>query len=63
MIIRNEILCVNCGDVITSEHTHDYKACECGRVSVDGGKSYLKRCGDPEDYLDLSVVTDGDGVA
>lgn len=39
----NKIRCKHCGDIIESTYTHDFKFCSCGKVSVDGGKSYLKR--------------------
>ena len=39
----NKIKCKHCGDIIESTYTHDFKFCSCGKVSVDGGKSYLKR--------------------
>lgn len=42
-IIVNKIKCNSCGEIIESTHRHDYKTCKCGRVSVDGGHSYLKR--------------------
>ena len=51
----NRIRCRKCKDVITSEYTHDFKTCSCGAVSVDGGKSYLKRSAmSPDDYDELS---------
>lgn len=54
-IIRNMIKCNYCGDVIESVTTHDFKTCSCGRVSVDGGKSYFKRLFQKtNDYTDLS---------
>ena len=60
MITYNAIKCVHCGEVIESRHRHDYVTCKCGKVSVDGGKSYLKRCYDKvSDYIDLSVVVSG----
>jgi hypothetical protein len=38
-------------------HRHDFVTCKCGRVSVDGGKDYLKRSfTDPIDYTELSEV-------
>lgn len=54
MIIRNIIKCKKCGDIIESKFTHDFVTCSCGACSVDGGKSYLKRCGNPMDWEDLS---------
>ena len=44
-------------DIIESVHRHDFKSCFCGRVSVDGGKDYLRRCftESPEkDYTELT---------
>ena len=37
---------------------HDFKFCKCGAVAVDGGKDYLRRCGNREDWEDLSEVID-----
>ena len=53
-IIVNKIKCKKCGDVIESKYTHDFKYCKCKAVAVDGGRSYLKRLGNPEDYEELS---------
>lgn len=30
--------CPNCGQEIYSRAQHDYKSCECGDISVDGGE-------------------------
>jgi len=42
----NQIKCLKCKDVIRSQNRHDYRTCECGAVSVDGGSCCLKRSGD-----------------
>ena len=42
-IIRNKAQCLLCGEIIESKFTHDYVTCSCGNLSVDGGRSYLKR--------------------
>ena len=42
-IITNKIKCKSCKDIIESKHRHDYRTCKCGKVSVDGGKDYLRR--------------------
>ena len=52
-IISNKIKCKKCGDIIESKSTNDYKKCFCGAVAVDGGKDYLKRIGNEEDYDDI----------
>ena len=48
-IIVKMIRCKKCGDVIESTHRHYFKFCKCGAVAVDGGKDYLRRCGNRED--------------
>ena len=42
-IIKNCIKCNYCGDIIISENRHDFKACSCGIVAVDGVTDYLRR--------------------
>lgn len=54
-IITNTIRCKKCGDIIASEHRHDAQRCACGAVGVDGGREYLRRAGNEEDYEELSV--------
>ena len=53
-IITNKIRCRKCGDVIESKYTHDFRFCKCGAVAVDGGKEYLRRVGNLEDWDELS---------
>ena len=55
-IITNKIKCKKCGDIIESKSTNDYKKCSCGAVTVDGGKDYLKRMGNEENYEELSEL-------
>ena len=55
-IIVNKIKCKKCGDVIESTYRHDFKFCKRGAVAVDGGKDYLRRLGDEEDYEELSEI-------
>jgi tRNA(Ile2) C34 agmatinyltransferase TiaS len=43
IVLINKAQCKLCGDVIESKHGHDYQKCKCGEISVDGGKSYIKR--------------------
>lgn len=53
-IIRNAIRCKKCGEVIESETVHDFKFCSCGSCAVDGGHDYLRRCGNRENWEELS---------
>ena len=61
-IKRNAIKCVHCGDIIESKHCHDFKWCSCGKVAVDGGLDYLRRCcNSSEDYIELSESVADEG--
>lgn len=53
-IISNKIKCKKCGNIIESKSTNNYKRCSCGVVVIYGGKDYLKRIGNGEDYEELS---------
>ncbi len=55
MIIKNAIKCNKCGDEIESTNRHDFVTCKCGACSVDGGHDYLRRCGNREDWTELSI--------
>lgn len=44
------VMCTVCGSIIRSMYRHDFRYCECGRIAVDGGNSYLRTLGDP-DYI------------
>ena len=54
-IIQNEAQCLKCGDIIWSGNRHDFKTCNCGAISVDGGMDYIRRCGHPEDIIERSL--------
>ena len=58
-IITNKIRCKKCGDIIESTHRHDFKFCKCGAVAVNGGKDYLRRCGNREVYGVVGIVKSG----
>ena len=53
-IIRNAIRCRKSGDIIESETVHDFRVCSCRACAVDGGHDYLRRCGNLEDWEELS---------
>ena len=42
-IKRNAARCLACLQVVESKHQHDFRTCECGALSVDGGKAYIRR--------------------
>lgn len=43
VITKNSAQCLDCGQVVTSQHRHDYVTCACGNLSVDGGTDYIRR--------------------
>jgi hypothetical protein len=50
----NLAVCLICGDILHSKHTHDFVQCGCENQSaVDGGNDYKKRSG-----VDLTKVHD-----
>lgn len=53
-IRTNKIKCKKCGDIIESINVHDFKWCSCGAVAIDGGREYLRRIGNKEDFEELS---------
>ena len=53
-ILVNKIRCKKCNEIIESTHRHNFKVCKCGAVAVDGGLDYLRRCGNREDWAELS---------
>jgi len=55
-IIRNRAKCALCREIIESHHRHDFVQCKCRAIFVDGGKDYLRRGGEPENLIELSVV-------
>lgn len=58
----NRAGCPRCGDVIVSAHRHDYVACTCGGVAVDGGDDYAKRSFLP-DCVPVELPTAADLLA
>ena len=58
MIISNSATCRKCKDFIFSRHVHDFVTCKCGAISVDGGQDYLRRVGDPADFIESSFSLD-----
>ncbi len=58
IIIKNAVKCNSCGEAIESKYEHDFKRCKCGRISIDGGKEYLKRIcvGNQAEYKELSEI-------
>jgi hypothetical protein len=59
VVLSNKAQCKLCGDVIESVSHHDFRRCGCGEISVDGGKSYLKRSAkDLRNIIELSDTYD-----
>jgi hypothetical protein len=63
-IIKNSAQCNVCKEVLVSKHRHDFISCSCYRKSngavgifIDGGTSYLRRGGNPNNIIELSEHT------
>ena len=57
-IKANKAQCKLCKDIIESKTVHDFRFCKFGSVAVDGGHDYLRRCGNREDWEEMSVTRD-----
>lgn len=60
-ILLNQAECGRCGEVVRSEHRHDFRPCGCGALYVDGGSWYLKRGGNLDGFIERSVMYDDKG--
>ena len=50
---RNIAKCAKCGDIIESMHVHDFVYCSCKAIFVDGGREYIRRGGNEEDFIEV----------
>lgn len=58
-IVLNRAKCLDCNDIITSYHVHDYVTCSCKKLSVDGGTEYISRSYvDKTKYINMNVYAD-----
>lgn len=55
-IIENKAQCKKCQDIIESRSINDLKRCSCGSIAVDGGLEYIKRIGNQENIIELSIM-------
>ena len=62
MLIQNQVLCKKCGDEPFSGSVHDFSACKCGAIAVDGGLEYLRRVGDFKNCEEMSISLPEDAV-
>ena len=61
-IIKNQVKCLKCNDIIVSRHRHDFVTCTCGNVSVDGGQDYPKRSATDITLVEEMSIIEEDGV-
>lgn len=55
-LIKNQVKCLKCGDIIVSERRYDFVTCSCGNVSVDGGSDYCRVSFEEKGtWVDISV--------
>lgn len=51
--INNASYCFDCDTLIVSFHRHDFRHCECGNISVDGGMDYIRRSAINDNWADF----------
>ena len=68
MIKSNKARCKVCGDEIESKYLHDLVTCSCyveGKdnegIFVDGGRCYLRRGGNMDNFIDLHEERESKG--
>lgn len=54
----NKVQCLKCKDIIESKHVHDFVYCKCRSIFVDGGREYLRRGGNLDLLIELSIHTE-----
>lgn len=59
-VLRAQIECPSCHQLIASLHRHDFQSCRCGAVSIDGGRDYLRVLFKDERPIFRSIVIDAD---
>src|SRR5688572_6893081 len=42
VLLRSQLVCPKCDDLISSIHVHDFRQCNCGALAIDGGRDYLR---------------------
>lgn len=60
-IVHSQVTCLSCGEVLISEHRHDYKTCSCpNETMVDGGNDYVRYGGKDLSKIEFFTVFDTD---
>lgn len=57
-ITRSRARCTKCDTVIESKHRHDFVACPCGAIFLDGGTSYIRYGYRAEGDIELMTETE-----
>lgn len=60
-IVHNSVKCLNCDEVLVSNHRHDYNQCSCPNMAtVDGGHDYLRYGAKDMNKIQLFTLYDYD---
>jgi len=58
-IVHSQVTCLECGEVLVSEHRHDYKTCSCpNETMIDGGNAYVRYGGKDLSKIEFFTVFD-----
>lgn len=55
-ILRNSIKCRKCKTIIESKIVGGLVTCDCGKISIGGGREILERYGNKKDFVDLALI-------
>lgn len=60
-IVHSQVTCLDCGEILVSQHRHDYKTCSCpNETMIDGGNDYIRYGGKNLSKVDIFTVYDTD---
>lgn len=55
-ILRNSVKCKKCKNVIESKIAGGLVTCNCGGISISGGRERLERYGNEKKFVERSVI-------
>lgn len=47
---QHKVECVQCGDVIWSRYSGEFRTCKCGAIAIDSTPHYTRYIGNPGDF-------------
>jgi hypothetical protein len=61
IIVHSQVTCLECKEVLISQHRHDFKTCSCpNETMIDGGSAYVRFGGKDLSKVETFTVFDTD---